>query len=136
MSESNKIYSKNFGNKREVYDGLAFQTRGGLTKDSLFLDENSVLRSRKQVDSMKANKKIKDYPVAVAVAQQKEVPETDNDDSGDDYVKTKAIDINKFCVSDLKSIITQMSLKMNQPAPKMSKLKKAELIDIAIGLSC
>ena len=128
MTESNKIYTKNFGTKREVYDGIAFQTRGGLTKESLFVDENSVLKSRKQVDSLKVNKKIKETTNAV--------PEVDDDNSGDDDNKTKAIDISKYNIAELKALISQMSLKMNEPTPKMSKLKKNELIDIAVSLSC
>ena len=66
-SETNKIYSKNFGTRAEVYADKAYQTRGGLTKDCLFLDGNGVLQSRRQVESLKNIKKIKSLILTIAV---------------------------------------------------------------------
>jgi hypothetical protein len=130
MSENvNQIYQKKYGSRAEVYNGVAFSTRGHLKREDLFVDENGVLQSKKQVDSLKAK---------TVSSSLKNVPEVEEDEdiTGDEKDLTKAIDCSTYTVSDLKNLITQMYTRNNLELPKMTKMKKSELVMLAKSIGC
>ena len=131
MSENvNQIFQKKYGSRAEVYNGIALSTRGQLKKENLFVDENGVLQSKKQVDSLKA-KTVNSNLTKTSV----EVREED-DNTGDEKDLTKAVDLNSYNCKELKDLITQMCLANGREPPKMLKLKKCELIKLAQQCNC
>ena len=53
MSEKPRAFSKKYGSRKDVIDGLAAMTRGNLTASDLFVDDDGVIRSVKQQESLK-----------------------------------------------------------------------------------
>jgi hypothetical protein len=63
---------KTIGNKREVYEGEAVHTSGGLKKGELMKNKRGKIVSKKQHDSAKSNKNLGEY-LMIAKDVKKEV---------------------------------------------------------------
>ena len=72
-----KLFVKNVGSRKEVIEGVACRTAGGLTVDDLFVDQNGVIKSKKQAESLKLRKGL-EHQVAVTPV----VEESDHEDAG------------------------------------------------------
>ena len=125
MTDSSEVkhYLKKFGNKAEVFEGKALQTRGGLKFDDLYVNDEGILKSRRQ----KLNKE----PEVIVEEKQ----ESDDDDSGDDFKKNIAISKNNLKIQDLKEAIKLELIKHNLTLPKgCSKWKRLDWVNKAIEL--
>ncbi len=82
-----------------MFDEIACMTRGGLTLEDLFLDDNGVIRSVKQCESLKKNQNNlvkKDKKVSKVVVEESDDSEVnDNSDPGEDVSISEQI----TCVS-------------------------------------
>ena len=78
-----RCFTKKFGTRKEVFDEIACMTRGGLTLENLFLDDDGVIRSVKQAESLKKsqNNLVKKEKKVKVVKSDKV---NDNDDDSED----------------------------------------------------
>lgn len=54
-------YQIGIGTWREVYDGVAYKTKGGVTAEGIIVDKYGRLKSRKKHDAAKKNKNLGRY---------------------------------------------------------------------------
>jgi len=121
-------YLKKFGNKAEVYEGKALQTRGGLKFDDLYVSDEGVLKSRRQ----KQNKQ--EVEVAVEKSSVYEDDGSGSDNSGDDK-GTPAIPKNNLKIQDIKDAIKSELSKNKLSLPKgSSKWKRLDWINKAVEM--
>ena len=138
-------FTKKFGTRKEVFDEIACMTRGGLTLEDLFLDDNGVIRSVKQCESLKKNQSNlvkKDKKVSKVVVEESDDSEVnDNSDPGEDVSanvtksrtpRTKAVPTKALNISDIKEAVSATLQKNNEKLPKgYSKWKKEQWLDKA-----
>ncbi len=138
-------FTKKFGTRKEVFDEIACMTRGGLTLEDLFLDDNGVIRSVKQCESLKKNQNNlvkKDKKVSKVVVEESDDSEVnDNSDPGEDVSantsksrtpRTKAVPTKALNISDIKEAVSATLQKNNEKLPKgYSKWKKEQWLDKA-----
>jgi len=146
-----RAFTKKYGSRKEVFDGVACMTRGGLTLDDLFLDDNGVIRSVKQQESLK---KSQDNLVKKEKKQNKEVSvkQINDDDSEDSEPivnnsdveeesaarprRTKAVPTKALNICDIKEAVAAALQKNNDNLPRgHSKWKKQQWIDKARELN-
>jgi hypothetical protein len=146
MSDKKPVcFTKKFGTRKEVFDEIACMTRGGLTLEDLFLDDNGVIRSVKQCESLKKNQNNlvkKDKKVSKVVVEESDDSEVnDNSDPGEDVSanasksrtpRTKAVPTKALNISDIKEAVSATLQKNNEKLPKgYSKWKKEQWLDKA-----
>lgn len=127
MSEKVRAFSKKYGTRKEVVSEIAAKTRGGLTADDLFIDNEGVIRSVKQQESLKksSNNLIK--------KEKKVVEEVHTDASDSDTPNgTPAVPAKAMNINDLKEAVRNHFDNNNQSMPKgYSKWKKQQWIEQA-----
>ena len=143
-----RAFSKKYGTRKEVFDGVACMTRGGLTLEELFVDGDGVIRSIKQCESLKKsqdNLVKKEKKVKVQVPDLGKAHQSDDDselsnhsDAGEDTTKknsksrTKAVPTKALNICDIKEAITETLTKNNSKLPKgHSKWKKEQWLSLA-----
>ena len=131
MSDSKpRAFSKKYGTRKEVFDQVASMTRGGLRVEDLFIDDDGVIRSVKQQESLKkseANLVKKEKKVA-----KKEEPKTESsDDSGGEGLALET-SLKDFNICDIKDAVKKALENVNEKLPRgYSKWKKQQWIDEA-----
>ena len=127
-----KLFVKTIGSRKEVFEGIACKTAGGLTADDLFVDQNGVIKSKKQAESLKARKGLEHHEQqggSVSVAPVAE--ESDHEE-----VSVKAIPKVVYKLNDLKFAVTQALAKNNMELPKnYSKWRKHEWLEFAESIN-
>ena len=145
-----RAFSKKYGTRKEVFDGVAVMTRGGLTLEELFVDEDGVIRSLKQAESLKKSqnnlvkKEKKDK-----VVKLDEVPHDSDDSEDGDLVvnnseveeesqarsrRTKAVPTKALNISDIKEAVQVAMQKNNDKLPKgHSKWKKCNRVELYLA---
>ena len=145
MSENKpRVFTKKYGTRKEVFDGVACMTRGSLTVEDLFLDNDGVIRSLCQQESLKKSqdnlvrkeKKVnpvknnKNNNTRVLPNGDDDDSEVDNSDPGEDV--TKAVPTKALNISDIKGLVISFLQKNNSNLPKgHSKWKKQQWVDKA-----
>jgi hypothetical protein len=144
-----RAFTKKYGTRKEVFDGVACMTRGSLSIEDLFLDNDGVIRSLRQQESLKKSqdnlvrKEKKVNPDnnnnSRVVGKGKVVPSDDDDsevennsDPGPDVTRTKAVPTKALNISDIKEVVTAALQKNNSKLPKgHSKWKKQQWVEKA-----
>jgi len=155
MSNKPRAFTKKYGSRKEVFDGVASMTRGGLSLDNLFLDDDGVIRSVKQQESLKKTKdnlvrKERKAPVKNEPSDS-DNSEADHSEVGEDVTadentkkvnleqnrpKTKAVPTKALNISDIKEAVSAALQKNNSKLPKgHSTFKKQQWIDLARELN-
>jgi hypothetical protein len=142
-----RCFSKKYGSRKEVFDGVACMTRGGLVVDDLFLDNDGVIRSVKQCESLKKseanlvkkekkqNKEVVSKPVDEDDSEGSE-PVVNNSDVEEESAsrrrRTKAVPTKALNICDIKEAVTKTLEKNNDKLPKgHSKWKKNDWLNKA-----
>ena len=136
-----RCFTKKFGTRKEVFDEIACMTRGGLTLEDLFLDDNGVIRSVKQQESLKKsqdNLVKKEKKVKCKVEEESDDSEVNNNsDAGEDVSnlpnpRTKAVPTKTLNICDIKEAVSEALQKNNDKLPKgHSKFKKQDWLNLA-----
>jgi len=139
-----RCFTKKFGTRKEVFDEIACMTRGGLTLEDLFLDDNGVIRSVKQQESLKKsqdNLVKKEKKVKCKVEEESDDSEVNNNsDAGEDVSnppnlpnpRTKAVPTKALNICDIKEAVSEALQKNNDKLPKgHSKFKKQDWLNLA-----
>ncbi len=139
-----RCFTKKFGTRKEVFDEIACMTRGGLTLEDLFLDDNGVIRSVKQQESLKKsqdNLVKKEKKVKCKVEEESDDSEVNNNsDAGEDVsnppnpskARTKAVPTKALNICDIKEAVSEALQKNNDKLPKgHSKFKKQDWLNLA-----
>lgn len=139
-----RCFTKKFGTRKEVFDEIACMTRGGLTLEDLFLDDNGVIRSVKQQESLKKsqdNLVKKEKKVKCKVEEESDDSEVNNNsDAGEDVSnpsnlsnpRTKVVPTKALNICDIKEAVSEALQKNNDKLPKgHSKFKKQDWLNLA-----
>jgi hypothetical protein len=112
---------KKFGSKAEVWEGTAQMTRGKLTKEDLFMDDQSKIKSKKQNKSEMAYEAKGGILLnSLDIEEPNEVSEEE-----EEVIKKYAIPLDNMTVDELKATIKALS---KTTVRGLYKLKKQELI--------
>ena len=124
MSEAkSRAFSKKYGTRKEVFDGVACMTRGGLGLEDLFLDDNGVIRSLKQVESLK-----KSEGNLVRKSKKEEHKEVSTDDDSVEDAKLSVPSFDGMTREQLKEAIKKALENTEEKLPNglSNGLKKQE----------
>ena len=132
MSEAKtRAFSKKYGTRKEVFDGVACMTRGGLGLEDLFLDDNGVIRSLKQVESLK-----KSEGNLVRKSKKEEHKEVSTDDDSVEDAKLSVPSFDGMTREQLKEAIKKALENTEEKLPKgHSKWTKQQWIEEARRLN-
>jgi hypothetical protein len=127
-----KLFVKTVGSRKDVIEGIACKTAGGLTVDDLFVDQNGVIKSKKQAESLKARKGLEHHePQGGSSNVAPVVEESDHEE-----VSVKAIPKAVYKLDDIKFAVTQALAKNNMDMPKnYSKWRKQEWLEFAESIN-
>ena len=115
MSEAKtRAFSKKYGTRKEVFDGVACMTRGGLGLDDLFLDDDGVIRSVKQQESLKKSQ-------VNLVKKEKKVIVEEEDNDTDDSVEDAKLSVPAFTGMTREQLKEAIKKALDQTDEKLPK---------------
>jgi len=127
MSENKpRAFIKKYGSRKEVFDGVAKMTRGGLESEDLFLDDQGVIRSVKQQESLKKSGENLVRKEKRVVPQVEPSSDSEYEDGGD----AKAVPLKAMNINDLKDAVKNL-LGTDKLPKGHSKWKKQQWIEKA-----
>jgi hypothetical protein len=136
-----RAFTKKYGSRKEVFDGVACMTRGGLSIEDLFVDGDGVIRSLKQQESLKKSqdnlvrkeKKVKVPDLGKAVQSDDDSEISNHSDGGADVTKrTKAVPTKALNICDIKDAVAETLSENNDKLPRgHSKWKKEQWLEKA-----
>ena len=136
MSEAKtRAFTKKYGSRKEVFDGVACMTRGGLGLEDLFLDDDGVIRSVRQQESLK---KSQDNLVRKPKKEdhKEEAKEASTDDDSVEGDKLSMPSFEGMTREQLKEAIKKALENTEEKLPKgHSKWNKQQWIDEARRLN-